>query len=103
MSNVVGMRLRQARLAADLSQERLGVLAGIEEASASARMNRYERGTRAPSVELVKRFAAVLQLPLTYFYAEAEDEAMLVCHFARMSAEERGRLLKGVQNSVSLP
>ena len=37
-------RLKEARLRSGLSQEKLGVLAGIDEASASARMNQYERG-----------------------------------------------------------
>jgi DNA-binding XRE family transcriptional regulator len=41
---VFSARLKEARIAAGLSQERLGVVAGIEEASASARMNQYERG-----------------------------------------------------------
>lgn len=40
------------------SQERLGVEAGIEEASASARMNQYEQGVHAPDLSLAIRFAA---------------------------------------------
>jgi transcriptional regulator with XRE-family HTH domain len=48
-----GLRLKAARLEAGLSQEQLGLQAGLEVESASARMNRYERGTRVPAVELV--------------------------------------------------
>jgi transcriptional regulator with XRE-family HTH domain len=41
-------RVLTARQSAGLSQERLGVAAGIEEASASHRMNQYERGKHEP-------------------------------------------------------
>jgi transcriptional regulator with XRE-family HTH domain len=37
-------RLKEARLRTGLSQQKLGILAGIDEATASARMNQYERG-----------------------------------------------------------
>ena len=40
--SIFAARLKEVRTTAGLSQERLGVLAGIDEASASARMNQYE-------------------------------------------------------------
>lgn len=91
--SVFGMRLKAARLGAGLSQEQLGLLAGIEVESASARMNRYERGTRVPAVELVERIGAVLNLPVAYFYAVDNDEATLLRVFYRMTGEERKALL----------
>ena len=42
--NIIALRLKEARLRLGLSQEKLGVLAGIDEFSASARINQYERG-----------------------------------------------------------
>lgn len=42
--STMARRLKEARQRAGLTQERLGVLAGIDEMSASARMNQYERG-----------------------------------------------------------
>lgn len=89
-----GERLRTARIAAGLSQEQLGVQAGIEEASASTRMNRYEKGTRAPAVEIAERIAEVLNVPLSYFYSQDDDEARLLLVFHRMSAKRRKELLK---------
>ena len=91
-----GKRLKSARLVANLSQEQLGVRAGIEEASASARMNRYEKGTRAPAVEIVERIAIVLDVPVSYFFAENEGEATLLLAFHRMSEAEREQLLRSV-------
>lgn len=71
-------RLKAARLKAGLSQERLGILAGIDEATASARMNQYERGTHTPDFELACRLASVLTIPACYFYAVEDDLADVI-------------------------
>ncbi|MFS2139924.1 helix-turn-helix domain-containing protein [Duganella sp. Dugasp56] len=91
--SILGKRLKDARLKKGLSQEQVGLRAGLEVESASARMNRYERGTRVPSVELVERIAEVLDVPLTYFYAAEEDEAKLVVLFYRMSSNNKNKIL----------
>jgi transcriptional regulator with XRE-family HTH domain len=91
--SVLGERLKQARLESGLSQEQLGLRAGIEVESASARMNRYERGTRVPGVELMEKVGNVLNLPLAYFYALSEDEARLLVLFHRMSSDDKAKLL----------
>ncbi len=91
--SVFGMRLKAARLEAKLSQEQLGLLAGLEVESASARMNRYERGTRVPTVELVERIGSVVNLPVSYFYAIEDEEAILVAAFHRMPKKEKQTLL----------
>ena len=64
------MRLKIARKAKKLSQERLGILAGIDEASASARMNQYETGKYAPDLLMATKIAEVLEVPVAYFYTE---------------------------------
>ena len=92
--SVLGKRLKDARLKSGLSQEQLGLQAGLEVESASARMNRYERATRVPSVELMERIGCVLDLPLTYFYAGDEDEAALLVAFHRMPPDDRATLLE---------
>lgn len=91
--SVIGKRLKEARLEAGLSQEQLGVRAGIEEDSASARMNRYERGTRSPGFELLQRIGEVLELPVTYFYASDDNEARLLVAYHRLPADARLRLI----------
>ncbi|MRW94287.1 helix-turn-helix domain-containing protein [Duganella sp. FT80W] len=92
--SVLGDRLKQARLKCGLSQEQLGLQAGLEVESASARMNRYERGTRVPGVELMERIGSVLNLPLAYFYAVSEDEARLLALFHRMPEGDKQTLLQ---------
>jgi transcriptional regulator with XRE-family HTH domain len=68
--SVFARRLKDARLAVGLSQEKLGVMAGIEESSASARMNQYERGVHEPKFEFMQRLSRVLEVPVAYFAAE---------------------------------
>ena len=91
--SVLEKRLKEARLQSGLSQEQLGLLAGLEVESASARMNRYERGTRVPAIELMERIGSVLNLPLAYFYAAGEDEARLLVLFHRLSLADKKKLL----------
>lgn len=82
-------RLKEARLKKGLSQQKLGVLAGIDEATASARMNQYERGIHVPDFELVCRLAAVLDVPSCYLYAVEDDLAgqILLWHEQRNKSQ----------------
>lgn len=99
--DVVAKRLREARMRAGLSQERLGVLAGIDEMSASARMNQYERGKHAPDFGTVTRLAAVLNVPAAYFYAVSDEEADLLVKFHRMTRAQRAEVVTFVQGLAS--
>jgi len=76
--SVFTKRLKEARTAAGYSQEKLGILAGIEEASASARMNQYERGKHQPDYSVVEKIAKILNVPEAYFYAKEDDLAELI-------------------------
>ncbi|MFG1173311.1 helix-turn-helix domain-containing protein [Erwiniaceae bacterium CAU 1747] len=71
-------RLKQARERMGLAQQKLGILAGIDEATASARMNQYERGVHTPDFELVCRLAAILQVPACYFYTREDELAEMI-------------------------
>lgn len=91
--SVFAFRLKQARMEANLSQEALGIMAGIEEASASARMNQYERGKHQPDFQIAEKIAKALNLPATYFYATEDDEAELLKRFYRLSGDKRKRVI----------
>ncbi|MCT4705397.1 helix-turn-helix domain-containing protein [Enterobacteriaceae bacterium H16N7] len=71
-------RLKEARIRAGLSQQKLGILAGIDEATASARMNQYERGIHTPDFALSCKLAEVLNIPACYFYTVEDDLAEVV-------------------------
>jgi transcriptional regulator with XRE-family HTH domain len=96
--SVFPKRLKEARTQAGLSQERLGVLADIDEMSASARMNQYERGKHEPDFSMVERLAKVLTVPESYFYAKDDDAAWLLIKFHRMSAADRDKLITAARD-----
>lgn len=82
-------RVREARKARGISQERLGIDAGIEPESASARMNQYERGVHQPGESIVKQIAAALNLPVPYFYCEDDQTAHLLQCFHLLKEKDR--------------
>lgn len=99
--SVFAKRMKEARKHAGLSQERLGVLAGIDEMSSSARMNQYERGKHEPDFSMVERIAKVLNVPESYFYTKDDHAAWLQVVFHRMPSETRKQILNAVRAVVS--
>ena len=97
-SNVFAMRLRLARKAKGLSQEKLGILAGIDESSASARMNQYERGKHVPDFLVASKIAEVLELPTAYFYVEDDALAEILQKSYLLDAEKKNQLLNFIQD-----
>ena len=89
LSCPVPRRLKTARLKLNLSQRSLGIAAGIDEASASARMNQYERGKHVPDYATLCRLALTLGTPVAYFYAYNNDEAELLLNMASLSSEQQ--------------
>lgn len=80
---MIPKRLKAARLAAGISQQQLGILAGIDEATASARMNQYERGVHPPDFSLMVRVAKILNVPSAYFYTIEDDLAEEILRYRR--------------------
>lgn len=87
--SVFSERLREARRAAALSQEKLGVLAGIDEMSSSARMNQYERGKHEPDFSTVERIASALNVPECFFYCKDEDMATVLVRLHRIPTAQK--------------
>lgn len=92
-NSVFGMRLKDARLRAGLSQKQLGIIAGLDPFVASTRINRYELGVHKVDFPFASRLAAVLKVPVAYFYSDSDDLAELVYAFGRASRKERANLL----------
>lgn len=90
-------RLKEARLAAKLSQKQLGIAAGMDEFSASARMNHYEKGRHTPDYSMLKRIAKVLKLPVAYFYAESDDLRNWIALYSQLNASKRKKHLKSLE------
>ena len=96
--NVFALRLRIARKAKKLSQERLGILAGIDESSASARMNLYERGKHVPDFLMASKIAEILDLPTAYFYVENDLSAEIIQVSHALSNEQKLEVLRFIKD-----
>ncbi|NOI25725.1 helix-turn-helix domain-containing protein [Vibrio mediterranei] len=93
VSNPIPIRLKQARKRAGITQKNLGVMIGMDESSASGRMNHYEKGRHTPDISTLKKMADALGVPLNYFLCEDESSAELACLIAKMSEEQRKELI----------
>jgi transcriptional regulator with XRE-family HTH domain len=95
--SVVARRLREARMRAGLSQGQLGVRAGMDKFSASARISQYEHGKHTPDLQTLARLAKVLQTPVPYFYCDDSELAELILKFARLGKAQRRKLLRDLE------
>ena len=91
---VITKRLLEARLASGLSQKKLGIAAGIDEFSASPRINQYERGVHVPDFSTIERLASVLKVPVPYFYTRDDDLAKLILRYGQLDAAGKDEMMK---------
>lgn len=91
--NVIGKRLKICRVNAGLTQAEVGVRAGLEEESASARISSYEKEVHAPDFKFVCKLAVVLDVPEAYFYAVNDDLAELILQYHRFKKNNPGSTL----------
>jgi len=86
-------RMKAARERLGISQMELGVRAGIDESSASARINQYERSKHTPDFSTACHLAKVLNVPPAYFYAEDDGLADLIATYGSLTPANRKKLL----------
>jgi transcriptional regulator with XRE-family HTH domain len=98
---VIARRLKEARQELGISQYALGVAAGIDEMSASPRVNQYEKGKHAPDFQMVKRLATVLQVPAAFLYTEDDDLAEALVILGSLPLETRKRLIGVLRKMVA--
>jgi len=89
----IAHRLKQARLIAKLSQKKLGILAGIDEFSSSARINQYEKGKHIPDFLTLKNIANILLVPTAYFYTEDDGLAEMLFLYHTLEHSYKKRIL----------
>jgi transcriptional regulator with XRE-family HTH domain len=97
--NPIPLRLKEARKKAKLSQKALGVRIGMDESSASPRMNQYEKGKHTPDVRTLKLIADELDVPLSYFFSEDEITANLVSLINRLDKKQKQELAFYIQHT----
>lgn len=98
---MITKRLKEARLRAGLSQEKLGILAGIDEASASARMNQYEKGKHTPDFNTVMKFAKVLNIPVPFFYTDDNQLAEIIITYALLTENDKKELINKIKTLIN--
>ncbi|UKE42780.1 helix-turn-helix transcriptional regulator [Xanthomonas translucens pv. secalis] len=86
-------RLREARLAADLTQEALGVAAGLSVDVARVRINRYEKGGRECDLRTAERIADALGIPLAAFFARSDEMAKAITTLSRFTEEQLSEIV----------
>jgi len=97
-ANPIPMRLKEARNKTGLSQKELGIRAGIDEFSASPRINQYETGKHTPSYATLLQLGEVLNVPAPYFYCEDDRLAQLILAYAQLSMKEQNQLLSQLES-----
>ena len=99
--NIVAKRLREAREKKGFSQKALGIAAGIDEFSASPRINQYERGKHVPDLLTLEKLASVLGVPVAYFFASDDQLAELLVLLNSLPRSEWVGLKKYVVRKIA--
>lgn len=94
----IPLRLKEARKKAKLSQKALGVRIGMDESSASPRMNQYEKGKHTPDIQTLKLIADELGVPLSYFFCEDSISADLYIEISKLSTLSKEKLLEQIKS-----
>ncbi|MEZ9556340.1 helix-turn-helix domain-containing protein [Vibrio sp. BS-M-Sm-2] len=100
--NPVPARLKEVRKKAKISQKELGLRIGIDESSASARMNQYEKGKHTPDISTLKKMADELGVPLNYFFCEDECSANLVFLINELDKNQKQELIVHIENTFKV-
>lgn len=80
-----------------LPQDKLGVLIGLDEQTASARISRYESGIHEPPVSTARSLAEALGVPLGYLYCDDDRMAGIILAVGALPPEDQEQLLQALQ------
>jgi transcriptional regulator with XRE-family HTH domain len=97
----ISKRLKEARQMKGISQKKLGISAGIDEFSASARMNQYETGKHIPDFLTLTRIAKVLKIPMPYFYTSDDILAEIIRNYGKLDKKQRQQLLEFIDQFLN--
>ncbi len=61
-----------------IAQDKLGVMIGLDETVASARISRYESGVHQPPINTARSLAEALGVPLGYLYCDDDRLAQII-------------------------
>ena len=92
LRTVFAQRLKEARLAAGLSQRELGRRIGLPEDVVSSRVTRYERGSSEPDFATALKLANELGVPLAYLLADNDVLAEIILAVSALPTSEQRRI-----------
>lgn len=93
-------RLREAREARGISQKQLGILAGIDEFVASARINQYERGKHVPDLLMAERLSQELGIPVSYLFEPDDKLASLLRLAGKLPTNKLQEILQQLRDQL---
>lgn len=93
-NEVWAKRIKQARLAAGLSQKDLGIQAGLDPFVASTRINRYELGVHKADFLISQRLAHILSVPVAYLYCDDDEMAEWLVLMHRLPPARQRKAVK---------
>lgn len=96
--NPIPERLNKARKKLGISQKQLGIRIGMDESSASGRMNHYEKGRHVPDIDTLRKLAAELSVPLNYFFCEDDLSAELACLVSNLDDATKQKLINAIKS-----
>jgi len=75
-------------------------MAGIDEASASPRINQYETGKHAPDLVTAERLAKVLEVPAAFFYARDDSLATWILCYEVVTPTTRKKIQRELEGAL---
>lgn len=76
-----------------IPQDKLGVMIGLDEHTASARISRYEASIHEPPIKTARQLADALQVPLGYLYCDDDKLANIVLAASQLNDTDKDNLL----------
>jgi transcriptional regulator with XRE-family HTH domain len=83
-----------------LPQDKLGVMVGLDEGAASARISRYESGVHEPPVKTARAMAEALGVPLGYLYCDDDRLAEIILAASKLPPEDQEILLRSLKERL---
>jgi transcriptional regulator with XRE-family HTH domain len=85
-----------------IPQDKLGVLIGLDEHTASARISRYESGIHEPPIKTARAMAEALGVPLGYLYCDDDRLAEIILAASELPAHDQEQLLNSLKDRLEL-
>jgi transcriptional regulator with XRE-family HTH domain len=99
--NPIPKRLNEAMARVGVSQKSLGIQCGIDPSVASSRINHYCTGRHVPDFTLLLKIAAILKVPVGFFYTPDNELARLLTSYQLLPAHARKELVKQSEQLAS--